>query len=61
MRVDISNGIADGGDFLGDFVGDLSAELVLKGHDQLNQVERIGFKVFAETGIRIDLGLIRTE
>ena len=59
--VNVRDGFAHGGDLLGIFVRDLSAELVFKSHDQLNEIERISFKVLTETSFRCDLRLIRAE
>src|SRR5436190_11916767 len=46
--LDVGEGVADGADLLRVFVGDLDAVFVLEGHDQLDEVERIGFQVIGK-------------
>ena len=61
VAVDVSDGLAHGRDFLGVFIGDFRAEFVFEGHDEFDQVERIGFELFAETGFHRDLALVHAE
>src|SRR5687767_812118 len=61
VTVNIFDGFTHGGDLLSILIRDLCTELVLKGHDQFHEIERISLQVLAEAGFRRDLRLIRTE
>ena len=55
-----STAVLDGDDLLGVFIGDFElalalAELFLEGHDQLDEVQRVGVQVFHERCVGNDL------
>src|ERR1035437_8132109 len=61
VRVDVVHGVLHGAYLLRIFVGDLDLEALLKGHDQLNRIERIGAQVVHERRIGSHLGLIHPQ
>src|SRR6516225_7888799 len=61
MRVDVINGLLNGGDFLGFFVGDLGLELFLERHHELHRVQRVGTEIVDERRLVLDLGFVDTE
>lgn len=61
MLVDIGNGLAYGRNLLRLFVGYLSFKLLFKGHDQLDEIKRVGLKILAKSSFRYDLLLVYAE
>ena len=59
--VQILDGLANRLDALGLLVGDGSTELFFKGHDELNQVQRIGAQILAEARLRNNLGRVYAQ
>jgi hypothetical protein len=53
----VVDGVLDGLDVLGLLVGNLDLELLLHGHHQLDDVERVGAEVLDEAGGGLDLVL----
>src|SRR4051812_14119935 len=48
VRLDIVDGVADRPDLLGGIVRNLDAELLLEGHDELDDVEAVGTQIVDE-------------
>ena len=61
MIRDVTNRVAHGCDFLRVFVGYFAAEFFFKGHDQLDQVERIRLQIFTKTSCRENLLCIHPQ
>ena len=61
MIRDVTDCVTDGGDFLRIFVGNLATEFLFKGHDQLDQVERICLQIFTKTSCGDDLVRIHPQ
>ena len=55
VATDISDSIGYRKDLVGFGVGDLNAELLLKGHHNLNGIQRVKIKVIFELGSGSDL------
>src|SRR5579864_4300977 len=55
VLLDVFDRLPDVADLLGFLVGDLDPELLLEGHDQLHDVERVGAKVVGEARLQGDL------
>src|SRR5574342_865370 len=55
VGVDVVDGVLDGLDVLGLLVGDLDLELLLHGHHQLDDVQRVGAQVLDEARGGLDL------
>jgi hypothetical protein len=53
--------VADLNDLFGFFVRDLDTEFFFQGHDQLNQIKRIGIEVGHELSFRHDLFRLHAE
>ena len=54
MVFDIFDDVADGLDVLDLLVGDLAVELLLEGHDQVDDVQRVGAQVALDVGLHCD-------
>src|SRR4029077_16009119 len=61
VLLDVLDRFADIADLLGLFVGDLDAELLLEGHHQLDDVQRIRSQIIGEAGLQGDLILVDAE
>src|SRR3989442_1135568 len=61
VRLDVVDGLLDGGDFLGFLVGNLGLELLLERHHQLDGVERVRAQVIDERRLVLDLGFVDSE
>src|ERR1700731_527785 len=66
LPLDVIPGLANGTKLLGIVVRDLHPVLLLEGHDQLNEVERIGLQVLRKGGFRghlldVDAKLLRYD
>src|SRR5450759_1150395 len=61
VRVDVVHGVLHGADLLRIFVGDLDLEGLLKGHDQLHRIQRIGAQIVHKRCIGRHLGLIHAQ
>jgi hypothetical protein len=61
VRLDVVDGLLDGGDLLRFLVGNLGLELLLEGHHQLHRVERVRAEVVDEGGFILDLRLVHPE
>src|SRR3954463_692632 len=55
VGVDISDRVVDGSDLLGRVVRDLDPELLLEGHDELDDVQAVGAEIVDEAGVLGDL------
>src|SRR5438067_9260870 len=55
VRLDVIDGLLDGGDLLGFLVRNLGLEFLLERHHELDGVERIGAEVVDERGLVLDL------
>src|SRR5690606_31547307 len=61
LALDIADGVADGANFLGVFIGDFDAEFFFEGHDELDDVERVGAKIVDEGGLLSHLFLVHAK
>src|SRR5437588_226089 len=61
VRLDVVDGLLDGGDFLGFLVGTLGLELLLQRHHQLDGVERVRAQVIDERRLVRDFGFVDSE
>src|SRR5713101_253871 len=66
LPLDVIPGLADRAKLLGVLIGDLHPVLLLEGHDQLDQVQRVGLQVIGEGGFRgylldVDAKLLRDD
>src|SRR6267143_428268 len=61
VRLDVVDGLLDGGDFLGFLVGDLGLELLLERHHQLDGVEEVRAQVIDERRLVLDFGFVDSE
>src|ERR671917_1558587 len=57
----VVHGLLDRGDLLRLLVGDLHAELLLKLHDQLDEIKRVSLEVLPKGGLRRHFALFHTE
>src|SRR3954454_8970057 len=61
VGLDIVDRVLDGADLLGRVVGNLDSELLLEGHDQLDDVEAVGAEIVDEAGFLGDLAFLDPE
>src|SRR6267142_1972752 len=61
VRLDVVDGLLDGGDLLGFLVGNLGLELLLERHHQLDGVERVRAQVIDERRLVLDFGFVASE
>ena len=53
MVVDVADRVRDGGDVLRVVVGDLEVELLLDGHDELDDIQRVSTQIIDEARLRL--------
>src|SRR5258708_19570564 len=61
VLLDVLDRLLDVADLLGLLVRDLDPELLLEGHDQLHDVERVGAQVVGEASLQGDLVLVHAQ